>query len=116
MHVEDTVHCDAHLVVFWMRARSFLWVMLLFCTLTNIVLTTIVRLHVVEQTIMDAAVRADAGSEFPIYATVARSFLMQEHRVELRMREALIQEEMKVLQEEQLRCQAEARAFEEKLA
>merc|ERR1719517_286428 len=65
--------------------------------------------------LMDAAVRADAHSEFPIYATIARSFLMQEHRVELRMREALIQEEIKVLQEEHLRCLAESRAFEEKV-
>merc|ERR1740121_622996 len=76
----------------------------------------IVRLHVVEKAIMGAAVKADAGSELPICATLARSLLMQEQRVELKIKEAMIQEEIKVLHKEHIQSVAQSRAFEEKLA
>jgi len=114
--VQDSLHCSAHLILFWMRLRSFIYVVLLFWTLTQALLTVIVRLQVVENAIMKLAVRADEqNGDVPVFSILARSLLMQEHRVELKIREAMITEEIKVLQEEQLRHLNLSKSFEEKL-
>lgn len=113
--IEDTMHCDSGAVVVWMRARAFLYVLFFFYTITQAVLGIVVRLQMVERAIMTTAINADQEGEFPVFSVLARSFLMQDLSSELRIREAIVNAEIQVLQNDREKRLAEAAEFEKKL-